>query len=247
VDFARAGLTVKKAWFLFDEGMVALGAGITSTADVPVRTTINQCHWRTPAFLEGQDEPLTAGTYPLMPETAFRQDGVTYRILDGHGTLTLSPQSGAWSDCGVGSTERKTLNVLNAGLDHGTRPNGASYAYAVLPDAPDVFTDDPARFIIVRNDTALQAVWHVGDRRGHAVFYAPGAVTFPDGQCIAVERPCIVLYHPGPATVFTVAQPEGGEGLLTLNLSGPVTANLGVSLPTAEYAGACQTLVWQGK
>ncbi len=244
VDFARAGLSAKKSWFLFDDGMVALGADITGDADHPVRTTLNQCRWRTPAYLDGVDGPLAAGTYPLAPGSAFRQDGVTYRILDGQGALTLGPQSGAWSDCGVGPAERQTLSVLNAGLDHGARPRGAAYAYAVLPGAPEGFADDPARFVIVRNDAARQAVWHAGDRRGHAVFYEPGAVTFPDGQRIAVDRPCILLYHPGPSTVFTVAQPEGGDGLVTLRLAGPITATLGVSLPTGDYAGASHTLCW---
>jgi len=248
MDFSRDGLTGKKAWFFFDEGLVALGAGITADADAPVSTTLNQCLWRSPALLSGTETPLAAGTYPLASGMAFRQDGVTYRILDGAGTLRLGEQSGAWSDCGVGSPERLSLNVMNAGLEHGVKPNAAHYAYAVLPGntAREVGADDPTRFVILRNDETLQAVWHADNRRGHAVFYAPGAITFPDGQQLGVDLPCIVLYHPhvDGSITLTLAQPEQRDGMITLTLSGHISTMLSLSLPPGEYAGSSLTVVW---
>lgn len=245
MDFARGTLAARKAWFLFDEGMVALGAGITCADTAPVRTTLNQCHWRGPALLAGVYGPLTEGEYPLAAGAACWHDGVTYRILDGAGMLRLGTQSGAWSDCGVGSPEVMTLPVLNAGLEHGAQPQNATYAYAVLPGVAqeDAFADDPARFVIARNDAALQAVWHAGDGRGHAVFYEPGSITFPDGQRIRVDMPCILLYHPRAELVtLMVAQPAQWEGIITLALTGPVNSTVGVSLPLGEYAGASVTV-----
>lgn len=246
VDYARDGVAAKRAWFLFDEGMVALGTGITCTAEEPVRTTLNQCRWRGPAYLAGNEAPLAAGRYPLAAGSAWWQDGVTYRILDGSGTLTLGQQTGAWSDCGVGSSEPVTLDVMNAGLEHGVKPHGATYAYAVLPGVSeqDAFAD-AERFVILRNDETAQAVWHAVDRRGHAVLYAPEEVTFPDGQRIAADRLCILLYHPRNGVTLTVAQPEQQDGLLTLTLSGPITDRISVSLPAGEYAGSSQTIHWQ--
>jgi chondroitin AC lyase len=239
MDFARGVLRARKAWFLFDAGMVALGAGITAEAGAPVRTTLNQCHWRGPAYLAGSDAPLAAGDYPLEVGSAFRHDGVTYRILDGAGTLRLGDQSGAWSDCGVGSPEKRTLPVLNAGLEHGVQPQAASYAYAVLPTA-----DDAALLTIVHNDPALQAVWHAGEGRGHAIFYEPGKVAFPDGQRIAVDRPCILLYHPADGrAALTVAQPAQEAGMLALRLDGLLVTAVSVSLPAWEYAGSSVTVV----
>ncbi|MHB9110360.1 MAG: polysaccharide lyase family 8 super-sandwich domain-containing protein [Armatimonadota bacterium] len=247
VEYARDGVAAKKAWFLFDEGMVALGAGITCAAEEPVRTTLNQCHWRGPAYLAGNEMPLSAGHYPLATGSAWWQDGVTYRILDGSGTLILGPQSGAWSDCGVGPSEPVTFDVMNAGLEHGVKPQGATYAYAVLPgvSAQDAFAANPERFLILRNDEAVQAVWHAVDQRGHAVLYTPGEVAFPDGQRIAADRPCILLYHPRNRVTLTVSQPERLDGLLTLFLAGPVTDTISISLPAGEYAGSSQTICWQ--
>ena len=247
MDFARGELTARKAWFLFDEEMVALGAGICATAAAPVRTTINQCHWRGPALLLGHEGPLAAGEYPLAAGAAFWQDGVTYRIFDGTGTLRFGPQSGSWRDCGVGSPERLTLNVMNAGLDHGVRPQGATYAYAVQPDVHecDAFADSPKRIEILSNTPALQAVWHATFGRGFAVFYEPGSVWFCDGQRVSVDRPCILLYNPrrDGTVVFTVAQPEQKDGIVTLTLDKLLDGTLGISLPGGTQAGSSQTLV----
>ena len=78
------------------------------------------------------------------------------------------------------------------------------------------------------------------------VFYAPGTITFPDGQQIGVDLPCILLYHPRDdgSTALTLAQPEQRDGLLTLSLAGRVTTTLSLALPSGEYAGTSQTLVW---
>jgi chondroitin AC lyase len=248
MDFSRADLQARKAWFFFDEGLVALGAGISAMADAPVRTTLNQCRWRGPVYLAGTDCPLNAGEYRLVPGTTFWHDGTTYRLDEGTGTLRLGPQSGAWSNCGLGSPEPLTLNVLNAGLDHGLKPNGAAYAYTILPGikADAAFADNPARFVIVCNTPVLQAVWHADDRRGHAVFYEPGTVAFPDGQRIGVDRSCIVLYHPNRdgTTELIIAQPEQRDGLITFRLEGRQQVAFGVSLPSREYAGSSQTIRW---
>jgi chondroitin AC lyase len=246
VDFSRAGLQARKAWFLFDDGLVALGAGITCPGPDPVRTTLNQCRRRGPVFQAGSKTPLPDGLHPLAPGSAFWHDRVAYHILDGAGTLRLGDQTGAWSDCGVGSPDPVTIPMLNAGLDHGTQPKGASYAYLVRPGLESVkfSKKGSASFVILRNEPCLQAVWHDKAKRGHAVFYAPGSVSFPDGLQLGVDRPCIVLYHPTKRgrLIFTVAQPEQLDGLITLRLKGKTSAELGVSLPSHDYAGASQTV-----
>ena len=44
----------RKAWFLFDREMVALGAGISSIRDEPVGTTLNQTALRGPVLIDGR-------------------------------------------------------------------------------------------------------------------------------------------------------------------------------------------------
>jgi len=246
MDFSRGGLTARKAWFLFDGGLVALGAAIRAEAAVPVRTTLNQCRWRGPAFLDHDPLPLAAGEYCLAPGMTFRHDGVAYHILDGHGTLRLGPQSGAWSDCGVGVPDPLTLGVLDAGINHGVRPAGATYTYAVIPDRGQPAAASPLDCVVVCNEPARQAVWDTEALRGHVVFYEPGNVEFPDGQRIGVDQPCILLYRPLPdrSVELTLAQPEKREGLLSLNLEGLLQGTLAVSLPRHPCAGSSQTVIW---
>ncbi len=247
MNFSRFDLKARKAWFLFDEGLLALGCGITSSSQAPVCTTLNQCHWRGPLFVAGQEKPLAEGSYPLAAGSAFWHDGILYRIFDGTGALRMERQTGAWSDCGVESPDPVTRPVMNAGLEHGVQPAGATYAYAVLPgkEASSVFTGDPGRFVILKNVPALQAVWHAPDSLGQAVFYETGAVDFPDGLQIAVNRPCLLLYRPAGdgRRILTLSQPEQQDGLLTVRLAGRHSAEATVSLPARDYAGSSLTLI----
>jgi chondroitin AC lyase len=235
MDFRRGTLTARTAWFLFDNTLVALGAGITDSSGDLVRTTINQCHWRGPAAMDGQ--ALDAGDYPLQPGSTFTHDGFSYRLLDGAGSLRLGTQSGAWSDCGVGSSEQLTLPVLNAGIDHGRHPANARYAYVVSPSGAD------ESVTVLHNDPALQAVWSTTAERGHAVCYAPGSLVFPDGQQVRVDTPCILLYRrEAGRAILTLADPTQQQARVTVTLSGPVTATVDLQLPVREYAGSSVTV-----
>lgn len=66
-----------------------------------------------------------------------------------------------------------------------------------------------------------------------------GGVEFPNGQSLAVDRPCVLLYVPNAGRAeLTVADPTQREPDLSLELAGAVRASLGVSLPRGEYAGS---------
>jgi chondroitin AC lyase len=245
MDFNRDGLLARKAWFLFDDAMVALGAGITSTSRQPVRTTINQCLWRGPVHLDQSTSPLPQGTHLIPPGHSFHHDGLRYLLLDNsQASLTLGSQSGAWSHCGVGSPDPIALPVLNAGIDHGSNPHNATYAYAVIHQ-PNHSPSSP--FTILSNTPKLQAVWHTAEKRAHAVFYQPGSITFPDNQSITVDQPCILLYHPLPngKLALTLADPAQHAQSIALRLQGPITSQLTLPLPAHEYAGSSQTIQLQ--
>ncbi len=249
VDFATEGLSARKAWFLFDGGMVALGAGIQSADPaMPIRTTINQCRRRGDVLMANDMAPLADGVHPLRSGTSFWHDNVAYRILHGDGTLQIGEQTGAWSDCGVGSPERLRLGVVNAGLNHAAGETNAGYAYAVYPGTGRcVAFDGDNEPTVVANRPSLQAVWDGRERHGQAVFYEPAAVTFPNGQRIAVDRPCILLYRPegSGGDSITLAQPEHNNGMITLTFGGRREGCLAVTLPEQHQAGSSVTLSWR--
>jgi chondroitin AC lyase len=246
--FSRSGLSARKAWFFFDEGMLALGCGIRSRAGVPVVTTLNQCLRRSPVHLAGQDAPVPDGEIRLPPNAAIWHDGIAYHILDGTAVLHLDERTGAWSDCGVGSSEPLSRSVFTLSLDHGSSPLGAAYAYRVLADTPLPLLAAGAGSLprVIRNDAAIQAVWHEAATLGYAIFYEPGSLTFPDGQGITPDRPCLALYRQaGPTGLqLTLADPVQRGGAIALHLSGRVAGRVAVDLPDHERAGASHTFSW---
>ncbi|WP_061300037.1 polysaccharide lyase 8 family protein [Herbidospora cretacea] len=82
-------------------------------------------------------------------------------------------------------------------LDHGTDPAGASYFYALLPNA-DLATTKAARVAVVANTPDCQAVTAGGLTAVN--FWRPGTVAG-----ITVDEPSAVLYRPGHTLV---AEPQ---------------------------------------
>jgi chondroitin AC lyase len=246
MDFARGSLRAHKAWFSFENSLVAAGCGITSDSDAPVRTTINQCHWRGAVEMRDGEKGfrlLEEGVHELIPGAIVRHDGFIYRILTGQGTLRLGPASGSWADCGVESSEPVTLPVFNAGLDHGVRPIGAEYAYLIHAE-PELHGADQ-RLVLVSNSERLQAVWDGRDRIGQAVFYEAGTVTFPEGHQLAVDRGCLAMvqFEPSGKTVITLAEAERRSGMCTVTWVDGVVQTVGVSLPSGDQTGNSIRLV----
>ncbi|MBF0244262.1 MAG: hypothetical protein HQL31_03185, partial [Planctomycetes bacterium] len=152
------------------------------------------------------------------------------------------PQSGAWSACGVGSPERLERDVFQPGFDHGVSPTSSGYAYMVEVGVPKDHSTEPGLEAVILSNTAdSQAVWQAG--LGQAVFYQPGQISFPDGQVIAADRPCALIYKgANPKAVVTLGQPAEEEGMLRLELSGPLAMSAGIPFPGGSRAGMSVTI-----
>ncbi|NUK14039.1 polysaccharide lyase family 8 super-sandwich domain-containing protein [Streptomyces lunaelactis] len=144
-----------KAWFCFDDLLVALGAGITApSAAHPVLTTIDQ------RLGEG---PMTAG--PDLGRPRYVHHGrIGYVALADHERMSawMERRTGSWSDVTkTGSTEPLSGEVFSIGFNHGPQPDGASYACLILPGADRETTAE--RFLapgltVVSNTAELQSV-----------------------------------------------------------------------------------------
>ncbi|MBQ9549022.1 MAG: sugar lyase [Bacteroidales bacterium] len=120
MELDRDSLHARKAWFFWKGGIVCLGAGIQKSDSARVYTTVEQCH------LRGNVEQNAAWV---------RHAGVTYIPLDGQPYTVLEEErSGDWSDLGPGHGA-VSGRVFEMYTSHGAAPSGASYAYAVVPDA----------------------------------------------------------------------------------------------------------------
>lgn len=117
-----------KAWFCFDDVVVALGAGITAPdARNPVVTTIDQ--------------------------RLADHGGIVYLPLSPGHFSGVEQRTGSWRDINAtGSPRPLEADVFTIGFDHGPRPRDASYACAIAPgpNLPEVE--------VLANTVARQAV-----------------------------------------------------------------------------------------
>jgi chondroitin AC lyase len=146
-----------KAWFFFDDMVVALGAGIIApTAEHPVMTTFDQ------RLVTG---PVTIGPDPAQPRYVHHGQ-IGYVSLDAaeqHRVFAgTERRTGSWSDItGEGSSERLSAGVFSIGFDHGPRPDGASYACLILPNtdvAATVQRSTAPGLAVLANTAEVQSV-----------------------------------------------------------------------------------------
>lgn len=154
MELDRDSLKARKAWFFWKGGIVCLGTGISRDAEGEVITTVAQSH------LRGE---VTSGSNWVS------HDGVTYVIMDGSQyILNNGPHRGSWHPISpVYPDEEVSADLFEMYLSHGNAPDGASYAYVVVPSGRQ--GRDAARRIfrrvrIIENSASRQIV-RIGLRR----------------------------------------------------------------------------------
>jgi chondroitin AC lyase len=245
LDFDQMSTQGHKAWFFFDQEMVALGAGINSARDEPVNTSLNQTLLHGPVVIDGQ--PFTQSESNVPRASWVLHDGIGYAFPEPTAIhIKAGPQTGDWKSINSQySNAPLTTPVFTLWIDHGAHPRGATYAYAVLPgvDAQQLaewVAHQPVR--IIANTIAQQAV--VNDRRGVAgiVFHSPGTASLGEGVAVTTDRPCLVLMvRQGEATRIAVSSPGGESPTVHLTVTTPQTEQtVGFQLPHGELAGKSQ-------
>ena len=223
MELDKDGTRARKAWFLFDDGLVALGAGITSGTDEPVCTTLNQTNRQTTVVVDGTED-LRTGERILGPVRWVLHDETAY-ILDGKETVALStgPATGSWKAINRDEpSDPVTRDLFCLWVDHGIRPRDGTYEYIVLPGA-DVgaakfwATSPPVQ--VVRNTSELQAVHDNRDDTWALVFSRPGTVDIGSGRPLSVDRACLVLLiQDGHGLTVHLADPAQGRGVVHMIL-----------------------------
>lgn len=219
----RDGLRAQKAWFYFDAEFVALGSGITDTSGTDVRTAVNQSLLHGDVRVANRAAPVTRGEHH---ETGVRwvwHDDTGY-IFPADAPLRLSnqTQTGRWSDIGAGPETPVSLDVFNLSLDHGSKPQNASYEYIVVPNATVAALNERVAHPAVEtlsNTPELQAVRHNTLKILEAVFRRPGTVSGGVGWNLSVDVPCLVLLREVPNGLeIAVSNPENQPLAVNLEL-----------------------------
>lgn len=218
------GTKACKSWFMFDDEVVCLGAGIESDLPQDIVTTVNQCHLDGEVVAEtGKKRHTVSSAYSALDATPtwIWHDSIAYFFPQSCNlVLKTGMQKGNWAKINFNypATEL-SLPVFNLTINHGKSPRNASYAYIVVPGVPNVSAVDTRTIEkdikIERNDADQQAVSHAGLGILQLVFFRPG--TFDNGKTsVQALKPCVVQVklQKGKVTEVRIADPQNQQPLV---------------------------------
>lgn len=232
-------LDVKKVWFFFDDEIVCLGSGITSTTDSEVFTIIDN------RYVGNASVKVSADTFPISPSGEDVLENVTELYFDQFG--------GYYFPTATDVRMNKENGFLRFTLDHGVRPDDATYAYVMLPDmsAGNVHKYQETPDIeILANTTTVAAVREKTLGMTGIAFWEAGT-SFTVGEVkMTAGAPCAVMLTEGENGdyTFSVSEPTQLLSDLTITLTGEwnvsandhmtVTVVGGNTVITVDTAGA---------
>lgn len=241
------GVSAKKAWFFFDDEIVCLGADIHSAGDKNVTTTLNQAWLQGDVSTSGPKVPAN-DVEPLhfMSNGWLYHDGVGYlfpEVTDAY--VSTQVQTGSWFAINNSfGKEEQSGSVFKSWIDHGARPQDATYAYIVVPGLNNANGIKRYRnpIEIVQNDKAAQAIFHKKLEMMHVLFYDAGSVTV-DGITLTVDKPVILMLKPlkGGEKELLLADPLQKEAKIKLTLEDTTSGkkqDLLFDMPQGAYAGS---------
>lgn len=250
-------LTARKSWFMFDDEVVALGAGITSTDGRTIETTVDNrkltAAGTNTLTVDGTAKSTTLGWSESMTgvDTVHLQGNVAgsdigYYFPGGADVKGVrQARTGSWSNINTNpsylDSTSLTRNFATLWVDHGTNPAGATYAYAVLPGVSSAQLSAYAAspdISVLTNTAAAQVVREDDLDAVGAVFWTDTATTVPVGGGATLgssKRATVMMRQVGDLLEIAVSDPtQAGTGTLALELSTPaasvVSADTGVTV-----------------
>lgn len=165
-------LYAKKSWFMFDNEIVCLGAGITCGGPAEVHTIAENRRLGSPITssftLNGTTITPTVGWSSNLPSTSASWCALSgtggYYFPAGSTNLqaTFVANSGSWSQINSGDSGTVyTDNYLKLWFNHRLQPANASYAYVILPNMTASSVSNYALspdIVILTNTPVVQAV-----------------------------------------------------------------------------------------
>lgn len=258
MQFKGVGVTVtgKKSWFMFDDEIVCLGAGITSTDNRPIETTVENRKLSSAGSddftVNGTVQPSTLDWTNNFANASWAHlagfvggDAIGYYFPQaGPLTAVRQARTGAVSDMDSdGSTTPITRNFLRMTFEHGANPTDASYQYVLLPGRSakltKLYAQNPQVTVLV-NDANVQAVTESTLGITAANFWTDTTQT---AGIITANKKCSVLVQEDGAFVdVAVSDPtQANSGSITLQIAATgafISADSGVTVtqssPTIE-------------
>lgn len=246
LDLNKDGVKAKKAWFMFDNEIVCLGAAVYNNSGTEVRTTINQCKLDGKAYFSLKDDD-EVDSYSKSDETYtydnlewVRNGNVAYYFPEENNVnFRLGEQKGSWKSINAGgSASTLKADVFKLWINHGVNPKNKSYAYYILPNMKtdnEVKNYDKDNIEIIVNDGNTQAVYNNNHKMYQAVFYKAGQITH-NATTIKVNKPCVLMIK---NKLLSVADPTHLLSNINIEITvGNDAYDCTLDLPDGDYAGS---------
>jgi chondroitin AC lyase len=241
LNLENQSVKAKKAWFLHNGTMVALGADIHSDQpNLQIQTTVNQTEWRSPVWLwegdtaegtqiEGQAEHELSSD----ERSVVWQDNIAYLIQDGHAKLSTTTKETDWHSLSVSNASNKPstdVDIFQLSIDH-LGSQQTTYAYAVYPAVTVTEAaklKDSTEWSILSNSPKFQAIHFPEAQWTGAVFYEAGVIE-NDQFSIQVNCPLILLIQVMPDNSLEIVYQD------PLRLETPPPAGLTIRFKDQEF------------
>lgn len=229
--FGAPGTTLRarKSWFLLDDAVVALGAGITAHDGHEVETVVENrnlgARGRHRLLVDGVPRPAEQGwSHSFAGARWAHLDGVGGYVFPGGSPLRAlrEERTGTWRSVNTGAdtgggADPVTRRYLTLWIGHGVSPADAGYAYVLLPGTTAAATSAWSRsrpVRIVANDAVAQAVEMPRTGLTAVNFWAAGTTAG-----ITSSGPASVLVRRrGPRVSVAVADPGRTSAAVSVEL-----------------------------
>lgn len=230
LDPDNSTLSGKKSWLMFDDEIVALGAGITSTDNRKVETIVDNRKLKASGdnvlTVNGEAKPSALGWSESMNQVHWAHlegnvpgSGIGYYFPDAPTIDGLrESRTGAWKDINQGgSTEPITRNYASLSIAQGTNPVNQSYSYVLLPNQDETAT---ARYSsspdieIIANTDSVQAVKEQKLGLTAMNFWVPGMI-----ESVRANHPAsIIIKESGDELTIAISDPTQSQSVVNVDV-----------------------------
>ena len=233
-------LEAKKSWFVFGDQIVALGAGIKTTAGDTTETVVEN------RKIDNNNKLLVNGNEVVASDSADQQaanwawlsentkgSAIGYYFPE-ETTVSLKRETrtGKWSEVNTntnaGDADEVTKQYISIAMDHGTNPIDASYGYVLLPgktqEEMTAYAKDNGIEILSNTDKLQAAADTVTGVSGYN-FFTAGESNVPENygiQKLTSDAPAsVTMYNNGHKMIqFAISDPTQKSSTITLHLEG---------------------------
>lgn len=237
MDFSLAKVTGsdlkgKKSWFMFDNEIVALGSGISSSGagPGPVETIVENRMLNDAGdnllLIDGIAKPedngwseTEAGVHWAYLNSNTPGTGTGYYFPDSPDVHALRElRTASWKEINATQPDTPlTRNYLSLALEHGDAPADASYSYVLLPEqsaeATQAYSDNPDIEVLV-NTEDIHAVKERKLGLTALNFWNPGTV----GNLRSANPASVVMKETEDSLIIAVSDPSQRQSEITLDL-----------------------------